>query len=121
MTNVQVERSPGGVERRQSPRVPMHFLVRRSGAEGDFEARPGDLSLGGFASRGQGLELGALVEVRFSVPGTPGEVHARGEVMRESVGPDGVMTQVRFVELSLDAELAIAQHLHDRELTGPAS
>lgn len=121
MADSRPERSEAPVERRTSPRVPMHFLVRRAGSEGEFEARAGDLSLGGFASRGSALERGVLVEVRFSLPGRPDEVHARGEVMRESEEPDGVMAQVRFVELSLEAELAIAKHLHDRELTGGAS
>lgn len=112
---------PSAPERRLSPRAPMSFQLRREGEAGAYESRTGDLSLGGFGSRGVALELGDKVEVRFLLPGHETELQARGEVLRESEGPDGVMAQVRFIDLSVEAELAIAKYLHDRELTGGAT
>lgn len=103
--------APASDDRRDSPRVPMRFLVRAG--VGEYEAREGDLSVGGAALRGEALETGARVELRFLLPGLPDEVHAHAEVMRQSEGP---VSHVRFVDLPLKAELAVAKYLDDLEL-----
>lgn len=102
-----------GEDRRDSPRVPMRLRVRRAGGSEDFETRDGDLSLGGCAWHGAGLEAGARVEVRFSLPMLPDEVEATGEVLQVTHGPQGPAAHVRFVDLPVEAELAIARHLDD--------
>ena len=104
-------------ERRESPRVPMRVEVRRVGAA-DYEARQGDLSLGGFAWHGTPLEVGAQVEVRLVLPGAGGEVLGRGEVLQVTDSPQGPHSHARFVELSMEAELAIARYLDDVALAG---
>jgi hypothetical protein len=105
-------------ERRDSPRVPMNFQVRPAGSAALFETHPGDLSLGGCAFRGGGLQPGSQLEVRFRVPSVPDELQVRGEVLPSS---DKVATRVRFLELAVEAELAIARHLDDVELAAPKS
>jgi hypothetical protein len=112
--------SPGarGEERRDSPRVPMRFLVRRAGSGSEFEAREGDLSLGGCAWRGAGYEGGTQMELRFLLPSLPDELLVRGEVLKVTEGAQGAITHMRFVELPVETELAIARYLDDMELGG---
>ncbi|MCP3058091.1 PilZ domain-containing protein [Myxococcus sp. K38C18041901] len=105
-------------DRRDSPRIPMRLKVRRVGSSAEFETREGDLSIGGCAWNGPGLEAGAQVEVRFHLPILPDEVEARGEVLHVTNGPQGPAAHVRFVDLPVEAELAIARHLDDRRLAG---
>lgn len=113
--------SPGarGEERRESPRVPMRFLVRRVGSEAAFETREGDLSLGGCAWQGGTIEAGQQVELRFLLPSLPDELNVRGEVLKVREGQQGVATHVRFVELPVSVELAIARYLDDVQLSAP--
>lgn len=105
-------------DRRESPRVPMKFQVRRVGGAAGPEAHEGDLSLGGCAWHGGPMEAGAQVEVRFTLPGSEAELHALGEVLQVSQGPQGPISHARFVELPVDAELAIARYLDDVALSG---
>jgi uncharacterized protein (TIGR02266 family) len=106
-------------DRRESPRVPMRFLVRRAGSEETFESREGNLSLGGFAWYGSAFENGQQVEVRFVLPGGADEVQARGEIIHVRQGDQGVSAHVRFVELSVEVEMAIARYLDDLKLAEP--
>lgn len=105
-------------DRRESPRVPMRLLVRRAGSGAVYEAWPGDLSLGGAAWQGGALEVGAEVELRFKLPSAEAELHARGEVLKVTETAEGPRTHVRFVELSMEAERAIARYLDDLALAG---
>ncbi len=100
-------------DRRDSPRIPMRLKVRREGSSGDFEQHDGDLSLGGCAWPGEGWEQGARVEVRFRLPILPDEVEATGEVLQVAPGGNGPSARVRFVDLPVESELAIARHLDD--------
>ena len=95
-------------ERRESPRVPMRFFVRRAGSSARFEPQEGNVSLGGVAWRGGPLQVGAQVEVRLQLPGSEGELQLRGEVLRVTEGP---RSHARFVEMPVEAELAIARYL----------
>lgn len=115
--------SPGtrGEERRDSPRVPMHFQVRASEGEAAFETREGDLSLGGCAFRGGTMEAGTHVELRFRLPSLTDELRVRGEVLHVRAGPMGMATHVRFIDLPVETELAIARHLDDVQLASPKS
>jgi hypothetical protein len=107
---------PKSEERRESPRVPMSFQVRRAGSEAEFESHQGDLSLGGCAFRGKALEAGTPLELRFSLPSVEKELQVRGEVL---AGSDGTATRVRFLDLAVEAELAIARHLDNMALAAP--
>ena len=54
-------------DRRDSPRVPMTFLVRDADHdEGEWEEREGDLSLGGISWHGKTAPLGREVDVRVA-------------------------------------------------------
>ncbi len=110
-----------GDERRDSPRVPMSFGVRRAGSEAPFESHEGDLSLGGCAFRGAVLEPGANIELRFRLPNFPAELNVRGEVLVGTELGVGSATRVRFIDIPVEAELAIARHLDDLELAAPKS
>jgi hypothetical protein len=109
MAESKVSPGSGAEERRESPRVPMRFLVRRAGSEGD-------LSLGGCALRGGALEGGTQVELRLLLPSAPDELKVQGEVLP---GARGEAARVRFLDLSVEEELAIARHLDDLELNRP--
>lgn len=100
-------------DRRDSDRVPMTFLVRDAGHDGEWEERAGDLSLGGIAWPGKTEPLGKEVDVRFRLPGVPRELRARGEIIRLKAMDKGLYFQVRFLEIDTATELAIARHLQD--------
>src|SRR5689334_17249373 len=102
----------GREDRRESARVPIRFMVRHDALGGSFEERDGNLSLGGVYFAAPHPPFGARVEVRFFLPGESAEVHARGEIV--SVSRDdarGFGAHVRFEDLPLEAELAIARFL----------
>lgn len=101
-------------ERRDSPRVPMKFLVRDVGLrDGEWEEREGDLSLGGISWKGKTAPHGTEVEVRFRLPLVPKEVRARGEILRVKAAGVGIDFHLRFTELDVRAELAIARYLDE--------
>lgn len=101
-------------ERRDSPRVPMQFLVRDVGlTEGEWEQREGDLSLGGISWKGKTAPHGTEVEVRFRLPKVPKEVRALGEILRVKSAGQGIDFHLRFTELDVRAELAIARYLDE--------
>ncbi|XXF76563.1 PilZ domain-containing protein [Myxococcaceae bacterium GXIMD 01537] len=100
-------------ERRESPRVPTRLLVRRADSGAVYEAHEGDVSLGGFAWTGSPLEAGAQVELRLKLPGAEAELHVRGEVLQVSESPRGPQSRGRFLDLPVEAELAIARYLDD--------
>jgi hypothetical protein len=103
-----------GDERRDSPRVPMTFLLRDvSNPKGGWEERTGDLSIGGIAWRGKTPPHGTTVDVRFRLMGVPKEIHCRGEIIRVVDQGQTIEFRVRFVELDVNAELAIAKYLDD--------
>lgn len=105
-------------DRRDSPRVPIRLKVRQAGGTEEWRERDGDLSLGGVAWNGDGLTAGTAVEVRFQLPGSPAEVEVRGEVLQVTQGPQGPAAHVRFQDLPVEAELAIARHLDNVRLAG---
>lgn len=108
------KKSVTGDERRDSPRVPMNFLVRDIGLrDGEWEEREGDLSLGGISWRGKTAPHGTEVDVRFRLPLVPKEVRARGEILRVKAAGVGIDFHLRFTELDVRSELAIARFLDD--------
>lgn len=103
-----------GDERRDSPRVPMTFLLRDiSNPRAGWEERHGDLSIGGIAWRGKTPPHGTTVDVRFRLMGVPKEIHCKGEIIRVVDQGQTIEFRVRFTELDVNAELAIAKYLDD--------
>jgi purine-nucleoside phosphorylase len=106
-------------ERRESPRVPMKFLVRDLKEGGAYEEREGDLSVGGIWWAGKFPPLGRQVELRFRLPGVPTEIRAQGEIIKLSEPGRNLGFHARFTELDVAGELAIAKYID--ELTRAAS
>ncbi len=98
-------------DRRESGRVPMRFLVRDFAEGGSYQEREGDLALGGIFFSGKYPAQGSQLEVRFRLPGVDKELRLRGEIVRASDRPSGVDFHVRFLELEVGTELAIARYI----------
>ncbi len=104
--------APGDeADRRDSARVPIQLLVRDAAVGGSFEPYAGNLALGGVWFEGLHPPVGSRVELRFIVPGAREEIRVAGEVLRVSREGPRFGAHVRFVEIPLDAELAIARFL----------
>jgi hypothetical protein len=98
-------------DRRDSRRVPIRLMVRDAALGGSFDERPGNLSLGGVYFTEGHPPYGTRVEVRFLLPGLQEEVRAVGEILRVSREPRAFGAHVRFQDLPLETELAIARFL----------
>src|SRR5512138_2788580 len=113
MSELEMTRTPAVAdpyaERRDSHRIPVRLLVREPALGGSFEARDGNLSIGGVLYWALHPPVGGRVEVRFFIPGFKREVQAIGEVLRVSREGDRFGTHVRFVEIPLDAEMTLAR------------
>ncbi len=96
-------------ERRDSDRVPFRFQVRERAQGGSFEEHLGNLSLGGVYFAGYHPPVGVVVELRFILPDHEHEVAAVGEVLRVSRDGHQFGAHVRFTEIPLDCELALAR------------
>ena len=107
-------KDPSWDERRESERVPIALLVRDAAVGGSFEPYTGNLALGGVWFDAFHPPVGSRLEIRFLVPGGRDEVRAIGEVLRISREGARFGAHVRFVEIPLDAELAIARFLEGR-------
>ncbi|ACL64010.1 type IV pilus assembly PilZ [Anaeromyxobacter dehalogenans 2CP-1] len=98
-------------DRRDSGRVPLELLVRDAALGGSFEPRRGNLALGGVYFDGLHPPAGSRFELRFILPGHGGEIRAVAEVLGVTREDERFGTHLRFVEIPLDAELAIARFL----------
>lgn len=103
--------APSPDERRESQRVPIELLVRDAAMGGSFEPYHGNLALGGVWFDAFHPPVGSRIELRFLVPGGREEVRAVGEVLRISREGARFGAHVKFVEIPLEAELAIARFL----------
>jgi hypothetical protein len=103
-------------ERRESQRVPCRFQVREKAVGGSFVEHEGNLALGGIYYAELHPPVGVVVEVRFLLPGQPDEVMALGEVIRVSAEGEKFGAHLRFTEIPVESELAVARYLQ-----GPAA
>ncbi len=101
-------------DRRDSKRIPLHFLVREAALGGSFEDRDGNLGIGGVYFDALHPPVGSRMELRFLLPGVREEIRAVGEVLRVSRDGDRFGAHLKFVDIELDAELAIARFLQER-------
>ncbi|HSM92671.1 MAG TPA: PilZ domain-containing protein [Anaeromyxobacteraceae bacterium] len=101
--------SDPNAERRDSPRTPLALLVREPALGGSFEAREGNLSIGGVLYWSLHPPVGGRVEIRFFVPAFSREIRATGEVLRVTRDGTRFGTHVRFVDIPLDAEMTLAR------------
>jgi hypothetical protein len=110
----EAPRAEPGEDRRDSLRVPVRMLVRDATLRGSFEERTGNLALGGVYFTEGHPPYGTRVELRFIIPGTRHEVRASGEILRVSREGGTFGAHVRFADLPLESELAIARFLHQQ-------
>jgi hypothetical protein len=103
--------APAQGDRRESVRIPIQLLVRDAAQGGSFEAREGHLALGGVDFDALHPPVGPRFEVRFILPGAAQEFSARAEVLRVSRDGPRFGTHLRFVDVPLEAELAVARFL----------
>jgi hypothetical protein len=113
MADEKREGSPqaGGDDRRDSARVPIEILVRDAALGGSFEPYRGNVALGGVWFDAFHPPAGSRVELRFLLPGATSEIRVVGEVLRVSRDGARFGAHVRFVDIPLEAELAIARFL----------
>jgi hypothetical protein len=106
--------TPPHEDRRDSLRLPMRFLVRETNHdEGEWEEREGDISIGGIYWRGKTMAVGREVDVRFRLRGVARELRARGEIIRVKSGESGIDFHLRFTDVALEVELAIARYMDE--------
>jgi len=98
-------------ERRDSRRVPIRLMIREAALGGSFDERKGNLSLGGIYFAESHPPFGTRVEVRFLLPGSSREIQAVGDILRVSRRGGTFGAHVRFEDLALEDELAIARFL----------
>lgn len=99
-------------DRRESHRVDLPIEVKVG--NDDYVTHGGNVAIGGvFFSRPLELPTGAVVQLRFDLPGLDKRVQTRAEVVEiTAVGnPTDVGTRVRFMDLDLRSELLIARFL----------
>ena len=114
------ETFPNPADRRDSPRVPMKFLVRDLAEGGSFDEVDGDLSVGGAMVKSRHPPQSGEFELRFHLPGQHKDIRCKAELLRVREEPDGTKGyQLRFLDLDVNTELAIAKYLDD--LFGPAN
>jgi len=101
-------------ERRDSARIPFTFQVRDAALGGSFETYEGNIAIGGVYYAGLHPPAGAKVEVRFLLPGESGEVMAMGEVIRVSREGERFGAHIRFTEIPLESELALARFFQEK-------
>jgi len=106
------DRAPSTEEdRRDSRRVSVRLLVRDLAEGGSFEEQDGNVGLGGVYFAKGHPPPGSRVEVRLLIPGTRTELRATGEIVQVNQGTDGFGAHVRFANLPLEDEMALARFL----------
>jgi len=99
-------------DRRESHRVNIQVEVKVGNQ--DFQAHQGNIAIGGvYFVQPLDLPTGAVIQLRFDLPGLDKRVETKAEVVEiTAVGrPTEVGTRVKFVDLDLRSELLIARYL----------
>lgn len=99
-------------DRRDSPRVPMKLRVRPLSG-GDFVEYDGDLSVGGALFHSPSAVEGDRFELKFQLPGSAQELTCQAEVLRVRDAGDTRRVHLKFAELPIEQELAIAKYIDD--------
>jgi len=97
--------------------VPIQVEIRQG--NNPFESYPGNIGIGGvFFEKALDLPIGALVQMRFRLPGVERTLLVKGEVVEVSLvsRPQERGTRVRFVDLDVKSELSIARFLDENKV-----
>lgn len=84
----------------------MRFRVRSSGSDAPWTEHEGDLAVGGIFFKAEERPSGSRYDIRFHLPGSDEELQVQGELIAYRQG-----AHVRFVDLDVRTELAIARYL----------
>ncbi len=98
-------------DRRDSARIPLPLFVREEALGGSFDEVRGNLGLGGVYFEALHPPVGDRFEVRFLLPGVREEIRAHAEVLRVTNEGERFGAHLRFLDLPLEAELAVARCL----------
>ena len=98
-------------ERRDSPRRDIALDVREPGRKA--RSCTGDLSVGGASFVTTAPPLGDTVELLFTVPTFVGPIIASAVVVARKGLAKGTQISVVFIDMDVEAELAIAQWFDD--------
>ena len=79
-----------------------------------FEQVEGDISVGGMHFVDQLPISGNRIDLRFKLPGRAEEVHVAGEVVQVSKKKDRYGAHVRFGDMDIETQRAIARFIDDR-------
>jgi hypothetical protein len=105
-----MEASTAAAERRESPRVPIRLGARLPG-QAHFEAFEGDVSLGGARVDLEHPPFGNEMEIALPIPGEPVPLRVLADVLRVTGGGLTWRAHLRFREIPLRIEMAIARYL----------
>lgn len=97
-------------ERRESPRVPIRLAARLPG-QAHFEPYEGDVSLGGARVDLEHPPFGNEMEIALPLPGEPVPLRILADVLRVTGGGMSWRAHLRFREMPLQSEMAIARYL----------
>src|SRR4051812_15770025 len=97
-------------QRRESPRVPIRLGARLPG-QAHFESHEGDVSLGGARVDLQYPPFGNEMEIALPLPEEPLPLRLLADVLRVTGGGLNWSAHLRFRELPLQVEMAIARYL----------
>ncbi len=91
-------------ERRRDPRIPVELWIEAEADDELYFHRAANLSVGGaFFDKTIPEPVGKVVQLRFTLPGAPGEISCRGEI----VSAQGLGMGVKFVDLKESDRSAI--------------
>jgi hypothetical protein len=100
-------------DRRESPRLPIKVWLKNA-ATNRFEQVEGDISVGGLHFVDIFPIAGKAIDLRFKLPGRAEEVRVQGEVVKVSKKTDRYGAHVRFGEMDLETQRAIARFIDER-------
>jgi hypothetical protein len=113
--SAQVAHEVEGVasDRRDSARIVVSLLVRDAALGGSFEEHAGNVSIGGVWFDALHPPAGRRFDVRFLLPGLREELRAVAEVLRVTEEGGRFGTHLKFVDIPLEAEMALARFLQE--------
>lgn len=103
-----------GSDRRESPRVELSFRARAKGGT-RWVTYEGDVGLGGVRAKLPHPPFGTEVELALKLPGLGRELRLDGVVLRVTGSGHDFDAHIRFDEMDVEDELALAKFLDESD------
>lgn len=103
-----------GSDRRESPRVELSFRARPKGGT-RWVTYEGDVGLGGVRAKLPHPPFGTEVELALKLPGLGRELRLDGVVLRVTGSGHDYEAHIRFDEMDVEDELALAKFLDESD------